>query len=136
MHPQNHLVGVPVGKHIHAGSNDKGDQHALLAPEQIAHRQKQAHQCRHQQPGARGIHRQNSSLPIRSRPSHMMASCGDGKIMNDGKLTAAARRALAEAEERRKSAETRALPKEVNGKPGPEPTRFGDWENKGIASDF
>lgn len=66
----------------------------------------------------------------------MMASCGDGKIMNDGKLTAAARRALAEAEERRKSAETRALPKEVNGKSGPEPTRFGDWENKGIASDF
>ena len=56
--------------------------------------------------------------------------------MNDGKLTAAARRALAEAEERRKPAETRALPKEVNGKSGPEPTRFGDWENKGIASDF
>jgi hypothetical protein len=28
------------------------------------------------------------------------------------------------------------LPKEINGRKGPEPTRFGDWENKGIASDF
>lgn len=66
----------------------------------------------------------------------MMASGRDGKIMNDGKLTAAARRALAEADERRKTVETQELPKEVNGKPGPEPTRYGDWENKGIASDF
>jgi hypothetical protein len=29
-----------------------------------------------------------------------------------------------------------ALPKEVNGRKGPEPTRFGDWENKGLTSDF
>ena len=28
------------------------------------------------------------------------------------------------------------LPKEVGGRDGPEPTRYGDWENKGIASDF
>lgn len=27
-------------------------------------------------------------------------------------------------------------PKEVGGPKGPEPTRYGDWENKGIASDF
>jgi hypothetical protein len=25
---------------------------------------------------------------------------------------------------------------EVNGPKGPEPTRFGDWERKGIAVDF
>ncbi len=25
---------------------------------------------------------------------------------------------------------------EVGGRKGPEPTRFGDWENKGIAVDF
>ena len=29
-----------------------------------------------------------------------------------------------------------AAPKEIGGKKGPEPTRYGDWENNGIASDF
>lgn len=26
--------------------------------------------------------------------------------------------------------------KEYGGRDGPEPTRYGDWENKGIISDF
>ena len=47
-----------------------------------------------------------------------------------------ARRALAEAEERRRAAADRDLPPELGGRDGPEPTRFGDWENKGIAIDF
>lgn len=47
-----------------------------------------------------------------------------------------AQRALAEAEERRKAQSAPKLPKEVNGRAGPEPTRFGDWETKGITSDF
>jgi hypothetical protein len=53
-------------------------------------------------------------------------------------LTPAAQRALAEAEERRKQAAANARPreKEFQGPKGPEPTRYGDWENKGIASDF
>jgi hypothetical protein len=51
-------------------------------------------------------------------------------------IPAAAERALAEAEARRKAARPVAFPKEVNGRKGPEPTRFGDWEVKGIASDF
>ncbi|MGI9463443.1 MAG: DUF1674 domain-containing protein [Aestuariivirgaceae bacterium] len=51
-------------------------------------------------------------------------------------LPPAAKRALAEAEERRKKAEKPAKPKEIGGRDGPEPTRFGDWERKGIASDF
>ena len=53
-------------------------------------------------------------------------------------LTPAARRALAEAEARRKQAEanTTPMPKEFQGPKGPEPTRYGDWERKGIASDF
>ena len=53
-------------------------------------------------------------------------------------LTPAARRALAEAEARRAAARTAtsAGPKEVQGPKGPEPTRFGDWERNGIASDF
>jgi hypothetical protein len=28
------------------------------------------------------------------------------------------------------------LPKEVGGRKGPEPTRYGDWEKNGIISDF
>ena len=56
--------------------------------------------------------------------------------MSERQLTAEAQRALAEAEERRKAKPEEKLPKEVNGRPGPEPTRFGDWENKGITSDF
>jgi hypothetical protein len=52
------------------------------------------------------------------------------------KLPEAAERALAEAEARRRALETPALPKEVGGPKGPEPTRFGDWEIRGIASDF
>ena len=53
-------------------------------------------------------------------------------------LTPAARRALAEAEARRQAAEASAAlpPKEFQGPQGPEPTRYGDWERKGIASDF
>ena len=56
--------------------------------------------------------------------------------MTERQPTAAAQRALDEAEERRKAKADVELPKEVNGRPGPEPTRFGDWENKGITSDF
>jgi hypothetical protein len=52
------------------------------------------------------------------------------------RLTAAARRALAEAEQRRNAIDKSKLPKEVGGRDGPEPVRFGDWEVKGIASDF
>ena len=53
-------------------------------------------------------------------------------------LTPAAQRALAEAEERRAKAQqdTDAKAKEFQGPSGPEPTRYGDWERKGIASDF
>jgi hypothetical protein len=52
-------------------------------------------------------------------------------------LTPAAQRALAEAAERR-AAETEAAAKaaEQGGPKGLEPTRFGDWERKGIAVDF
>jgi hypothetical protein len=55
-------------------------------------------------------------------------------------LTPAAQRALAEAEVRRQAAaakaDAEAAPKEFQGPKGPEPTRYGDWERKGIASDF
>ncbi|WIV50622.1 DUF1674 domain-containing protein [Marivivens sp. LCG002] len=51
-------------------------------------------------------------------------------------LPPAALRALQEAEERRKAAQSIELPPELGGRDGPEPVRFGDWEKKGIAIDF
>ncbi len=52
-------------------------------------------------------------------------------------LPEAARRALAEAEARRRAIpKPAALPTELGGRDGPEPVRFGDWEKKGIAVDF
>ncbi|MFT3810402.1 MAG: DUF1674 domain-containing protein [Micropepsaceae bacterium] len=53
-------------------------------------------------------------------------------------LSEAAKRALAEAAERRAKAEAeaKAAPKEIGGPGGLEPTRYGDWERKGLISDF
>lgn len=52
-------------------------------------------------------------------------------------LPPAAQRALAEAEERRKAEEAKApAAKELGGRDGPDPARYGDWEKKGIAIDF
>lgn len=61
--------------------------------------------------------------------------------MNNNKpknQTEAARRAIAEAEARRQTAKLRQeeQEKEVGGRDGPDPVRFGDWEKNGIASDF
>ena len=67
-------------------------------------------------------------------PSAVLPGAAPGKV-----LTPAAQRALAEAEARRKAAEANAAQpaqKEFQGPKGPEPTRYGDWERKGIASDF
>ncbi|MDU8911344.1 DUF1674 domain-containing protein [Aestuariicoccus sp. MJ-SS9] len=56
----------------------------------------------------------------------------------DRDLPPAARRALAEAEERRAKAkaEAKAMPTELGGRDGPEPVRYGDWEKGGLAIDF
>jgi hypothetical protein len=55
-------------------------------------------------------------------------------------LPAAARRALAEAAERRARAEAEAranpAPTELGGRDGLDPARYGDWEKKGLAIDF
>ena len=52
------------------------------------------------------------------------------------KVSAAARRALAEAEARRAEAPQASPKEEIGGRGGLEPTRYGDWEKKGLASDF
>ena len=52
-------------------------------------------------------------------------------------LSPEAVRALREAEARRQAAPHAALPAEINGRrEGEEPTRYGDWEKKGLAVDF
>lgn len=75
------------------------------------------------------------SLPLK-RPT---AQPSDGQIRTR-RLSPAARRALAEAEQRRKSHKQNSSPasggKEIGGTSGPEPTRYGDWEKGGIVSDF
>lgn len=53
-------------------------------------------------------------------------------------LSPAAQRALAEAQERRARTEKEAQnrPTEINGRGGLDPIRYGDWEIKGLTSDF
>jgi hypothetical protein len=51
------------------------------------------------------------------------------------RIREAGERARAEAEARRAQAQA-ALPPEIGGQKGPEPTRYGDWEKKGLISDF
>jgi hypothetical protein len=53
-------------------------------------------------------------------------------------LSPQAERALKEAAERRAEREAKAPPteKEIGGPAGLEPTRYGDWEKKGLTSDF
>jgi len=57
-------------------------------------------------------------------------------MTTDKDLPEAAKRALAEAEERRKKAKDMDMPEEHGGRDGPEPVRYGDWEKGGIAVDF
>ena len=51
-------------------------------------------------------------------------------------LSPAARRALEEAAARKAAATVEERVAEDGGPAGPEPTRYGDWERKGIAVDF
>jgi hypothetical protein len=52
------------------------------------------------------------------------------------RIAQAAERAKAEADARRAKEAKVELPPELGGPKGPEPTRYGDWERKGIVSDF
>jgi hypothetical protein len=71
-----------------------------------------------------------SADPAAHSPAEMDGAA-PGKI-----LTPEAKRALAEAAERRAQAEQAQLAHEEGGPSGPEPTRFGDWERGGRAVDF
>jgi hypothetical protein len=84
----------------------------------------------------------SNSQGLETTAGRNMASTDRPENAKPGRnLTPQARRALAEAEERRRLADARRAaspppPKEVGGQDGPDPTRYGDWEKNGIASDF
>ncbi len=60
-----------------------------------------------------------------------------GVVEPERTLPPAAQRALAEAQARRMAMDARPAPaKELNGRKGPDPVRYGDWEKDGIISDF
>ena len=63
---------------------------------------------------------------------------GDQPAKARASLSPAAQRALAEAEQRRADyvRQEAALPKEHGGRGGNDPNRYGDWEIKGLTSDF
>jgi hypothetical protein len=65
-------------------------------------------------------------------------TAGRGHDAPQKTLTPAARRALAEAEARREHyrQQEAAMPQEIGGRGGKEPGRYGDWEVKGLTSDF
>jgi len=74
-------------------------------------------------------------------PLRMADELSDTAPATGGKrpLSPAAKRALAEAEARRREIDAAAAaagPKEIGGRGGAEPARFGDWEVKGRAIDF
>ena len=60
-----------------------------------------------------------------------------GKIdATAARIREAGQRAKAEAEARRDGGKPQRPAEEIGGPAGPEPTRYGDWERKGIISDF
>ncbi|MBV1706048.1 MAG: DUF1674 domain-containing protein [Hyphomicrobiales bacterium] len=52
------------------------------------------------------------------------------------RIKAAAERARSEAQARRQAAQTPAPEPEHQGREGLEPVRYGDWEVRGLATDF
>jgi hypothetical protein len=69
-----------------------------------------------------------------------VSETGGNEAAEKQPLPPAAARALAEAAARRAEGKCNARTiegaKEVGGRDGPEPTRYGDWEVNGLASDF
>ena len=80
--------------------------------------------------------------PVRRTFSRMATSPEVPGAAPGKPLTPAAARALAEAAARRAerdalaAEQAKSAVKESSGPKGPEPTRYGDWEHNGLASDF
>src|SRR5688500_15074382 len=91
--------------------------------------------------GAKRIEEQAVEGPRRVPDSHAAdvppEDSADSRAVVAARIRAAGQRALAEAEARRR-AEGNPPPRrpEIGGPPGPDPVRYGDWDVKGLASDF
>lgn len=83
-------------------------------------------------------HKQSNGKPFASEMGISVRQ--DSEILDslppEKPLSPEAQRALAEAEARRAAEKPADRPKELQGRDGPEPVRYGDWERKGLASDF
>ena len=68
----------------------------------------------------------------------LVFGCCKGHMPNDGKTQEKHARNYAETADQATmpSADTTTMPPEYNGPKGPEPTRYGDWEQKGRCTDF
>ena len=79
-------------------------------------------------------------MPFEPNPSEPKPSApAASKQTADGRpVSPAAQRALAEAAARRAERDRHPIDraKEIGGRNGPEPTRYGDWEISGLTSDF
>ncbi len=82
--------------------------------------------------------RQEKAMPADETPKPSTSDVAEDRTPEQRPLSPAAQRALAEAAARRAERDRTApdRPKEVHGRDGPEPTRYGDWEINGLASDF
>jgi hypothetical protein len=70
-------------------------------------------------------------MNVASMRRHTICRC-----MSDTHANAADPDAAPDPKDAPKSTPTPALPKEIGGPAGPEPTRYGDWEQKGRCTDF
>ena len=70
------------------------------------------------------------------RPAQQARKADMSDELEPDDLPPAAKRALAEAEARRAAAAADEPPRELGGRDGPDPARYGDWEKNGIAVDF
>jgi hypothetical protein len=78
-------------------------------------------------------------MPVDQSPASSSPGGGtEDRAAEKRPLSPAAQRALAEAAARRaeRDREQATQPKEIGGRDGPEPTRYGDWEINGLTSDF
>lgn len=77
-----------------------------------------------------------SDAPRASDAAERDRESGARRRESQSKLSPAAQRALSEADARRARRAAPSRAEEVGGRGGLDPARFGDWEVKGLASDF
>ncbi len=84
------------------------------------------------------MNKEHSQMEVKVDAQDETGATRDAVPNEERVLTPAAQRALAEAEERRRQADMvkKEQAKELGGREGPDPVRYGDWENDGITSDF